>query len=99
MNVDPPTPSGLPPIDASRLTAARARRDARRAAAAPARAPAQDAVSLSALAKQITRLNTVAAASAERTELIDELRALIRSGDYDLDADATAAELLERSED
>ncbi len=99
MSVEPTPLSGLPPIDASRLAEARARRDARREAVAPAAEPAQDEVSLSALAQQISRLNTVAASSAERTELIDELRELIRSGDYQVDPEGVAAKLLERSED
>lgn len=99
MDVEVTTPTGLPPIDASRLMEARVRRDARRSVEAAAVEPAQDEVSLSALAQQIARLNTVAAASAQRTELIDELRALIKSGDYQVDPDAVAARLLDRSED
>lgn len=99
MNVEPPTPSGLPPIDASRLAEARARREARRSAATADGKPVQDDVSLSSLAQQIARLNTVAATSAERTELVDELRALIRSGDYQIDPDSIAANLVDRSED
>ena len=100
LNVDRPTPrSGLPPIDPSRLAEARARRDARRAAAPPATDGSHDQVILSSLAQQVSRLNTAAAASAERTELVEELQALIRSGDYVVDPDAIAAKLLDRPED
>lgn len=100
MNVEPPSPrSGLPPIDPSRLTEARARRDARRAAAPPAAGTSRDEVVLSSLAQQVSRLNTAAAASAERTELVEELRELIRSGDYLVEPDAIAAKLLDRPED
>ena len=98
MNIDPPSQSGLPPIDPSRLAEARARRDARRAAERSTPDPVQDEVVLSPLAKEISLLNTAAAASGERTELVEELRALIRSGDYLVDPDAIAAKLLDDRE-
>lgn len=92
-NLGPPGP-----IDPSRLAEARARREAARAQSSAAGAARRDAVELSDAAKQIIRISAAAAGSSDRTELVEELKARIAAGDYEVDVEALARELIDRDE-
>ncbi len=98
MEVDRTNSAPAVPIDASRLVEARAAREAARAPSSAPGAVRHDAVELSDEAKQIIRFSTAASASSDRAELVAELKARIDTGEYDVDFEALATELIDRGE-
>lgn len=86
-------------IDAGRLAEAGARRETANPVRRAALPEPQDAVELSTRAQDIARFSAVAAASVERTELIDELKASIESGEYEIDHQAIAQALVDSDDE